>query len=91
MIRFSDSLWFSNNSFFSSGENLFYGLILMNLMVLRLPVVPGQHIKTAGVFSVLSSTGMPPRENSSDDGGRSARPLHQIQGDFPQPAHPSGA
>lgn len=46
---------------------------------------------TDAVFSLLSSTGMSPGENSPDDRGRGARPLHQIQGDLPKPAHPAGA
>lgn len=46
---------------------------------------------TDGVFSVLSSTGMSPGEDSPDDRGGGAGPLYQIQGDLPQPAHPAGA
>lgn len=34
---------------------------------------------------------MSPREDRPDDRGRGAGPLYQIQGDLPQPAHPSGA
>lgn len=43
------------------------------------------------VFSLLSSAGMSPGEDSPDDRGRGAWALHQIQGDLPQPAHPARA
>lgn len=38
-----------------------------------------------------SSARMSSGEDSPDDGGRGPGPLHQIQGDLPQPAHPAGA
>lgn len=40
---------------------------------------------------LLSSTGMSSREDSPDDRGGGPRSLHQIQGDLPEPAHPTGA
>lgn len=92
-------LRFCNDTFFPSAEKLFCrGLILTNLAVLGPPVVVALTLtmmiktdSTYSVFSLLSSTGMSPRENSPDDRGRSPGPLHQIQGDLPQPANPPGA
>lgn len=71
----------------------------MNFMVLGVAGAAVLHLKMMTtvvdradrVFSLLSSTGMSPGEDSPDDRGRGARPLHQIQGDLPQPAHPAGA
>ena len=41
--------------------------------------------------SLPSSARMPTRQDRPDDRGRGAGPLHQVQGDLPQPAHPAGA
>lgn len=46
---------------------------------------------TDGVCSLLSSARMSPGEDCPDDRSRGAGPLHQIQGDLPQSAHPAGA
>lgn len=76
---------------FPSGEKyLYHGLMLMNLMVLGVTTDDDDN-RTDGVFSLLSSTRMSPRQDSPDDRGRGAGPLYQIQGDLPQPAHPAGA
>ena len=41
--------------------------------------------------SLLSSARMPTGQDRPDDGGGGAGPLHQVQRDLPQPAHPAGA
>lgn len=69
---------------------LYNGPMLMNLAGGGLLALLFHHSRCCGLF-LLISTGMSPGEDSPDDGGRGAGPLHQIQGDLPQPAHPAGA